>query len=102
MNVENFRTLNLAVNFFQKAQSEKLPGVMRLQLLRAAQSIALNLAEGRGRATKKDQLRFFHIAFGSLRECQALLMLANFKEKPIWKEADNLAAHLYTLIKKAK
>ncbi|MBX7138295.1 MAG: four helix bundle protein, partial [Oligoflexia bacterium] len=43
--------------------------------MRATLSIALNLAEGRGKPTRKDQLRFFSIAFGSVRECQAILIL---------------------------
>ncbi|MBX7138601.1 MAG: four helix bundle protein, partial [Oligoflexia bacterium] len=42
---------------------------------RASSSIVLNLAEGAGRATRADQNRFFSIAFGSLRECQAILDL---------------------------
>ena len=100
--MKNFRTYHLAVYFYQQAQSQKLPIGMRMQFLKASQSIALNLAEGRGRSSTSDQLRFFNIAFGSLRECQAVLTLANLQEEPIWKVADQLAAYLFKLIKNAK
>jgi four helix bundle protein len=40
----------------------------RGQLLRAVASIAANLAEGYGRPTAKDRVRFLSYAFGSARE----------------------------------
>ena len=70
-----------------------------MQLSRAASSIALNLAEGAGRSTRKDQARFFQIAFGSLRECQAILDLAADDAACAKENADVLAAHIYRLIK---
>lgn len=72
-----------------------------MQLSRAASSIVLNLAEGRGKATVSDQVRFFQIAFGSLRECQAILILAELQENTAWVTLDKLAAHLFRLIKNA-
>jgi four helix bundle protein len=45
----------------------------RDQLLRASQSIALNIAEGCGKVPSADRGRFFQIAGGSARECGAIL-----------------------------
>lgn len=44
----------------------------RDQLLRASQSILLNLAEGNGEGTAPDRRRFFEIARGSALECAAI------------------------------
>ena len=44
----------------------------RDQLLRASQSIPLNIAEGNGKASKGDRRRFFEIARGSALKCAAI------------------------------
>jgi four helix bundle protein len=44
----------------------------RDQLLRASQSIPLNIAEGNGKGTNADRRRFFEIARGSVMECAAI------------------------------
>ena len=44
----------------------------RDQWLRAAQSIPLNIAEGNGKQSLKDKMRFFEIARGSALECAAI------------------------------
>ncbi|MHC4917158.1 MAG: four helix bundle protein, partial [Planctomycetota bacterium] len=44
----------------------------RDQLLRASQAIALNIAEGNGKATSRDRRRYFEIARGSALECAAI------------------------------
>lgn len=46
------------------------------QLRRAAVSIPANVAEGFGKPTKPDKLRFYGISQGSLEECRYYLILA--------------------------
>ena len=74
--MRHLRSFQLAVQFYQQAEGIKLPYHLKDQLLRAASSIALNLSEGTGKQSKKDRGRFFQIALGSVRECQAIEALA--------------------------
>ena len=46
------------------------------QLRRAAVSIPANFAEGFGKATKPDKLRYYSTSQGSLEECRYYLILA--------------------------
>jgi len=77
---------------------EKLPlkGEVRSQLSRATLSIVLNLAEGSGKFEKKEQKRFFKIAFASIRETQAILDLLENQE--VVAKVDSLAAATWRLI----
>lgn len=93
----SFRSYTLAVEFHHQCRSAQLPDYLKDQILRASSSIALNLAEGSGRSTFKDQLRFFHISLGSVRECQAVLHLAPRRYPELIAAADCLGAHLYRL-----
>ena len=99
--MKNFRTFNLAVEFYRHSRSLRMRASLKDQLLRTSQSIALNLAEGRGKPTTKDQKRYFSIAMGSLRECQAILILESLKETEAWEILDKLGAHLFRLIQNA-
>lgn len=98
---KNFRTYKLAVEFYHLTGTLQVESHLRMQLSRAASSIVLNLAEGAGRSYGKDQARFFQIAFGSLRECQAILDLARNSSQAL-ENADILAAHIYRLINKRR
>ena len=48
---------------------------LRDQLMRAADSVVLNLAEGAGRMARDDKRRFYEIALGSAMESAAVLDL---------------------------
>lgn len=39
------------------------------QFVRAIDSISANIAEGFGRYTKKDKIKFYYYSFGSVKEC---------------------------------
>ena len=100
--MKNFKTYELAISFFNACLKLKLRGTLRNQLERASSSIALNLSEGRGRKTLADQKHFFQIAYGSARECKAILELADLKKDVVYCMADNICAHIYRLIQNAK
>jgi four helix bundle protein len=97
--INHFRTYKLAVEFHRSVRDVKLPDYLKDQLLRSSSSVALNLADGSGRATTKDQLRFFAMAMGSLRESQAALDLAPGNQSSLTQLADTLGAHLFRLIR---
>ena len=52
-----------------------VPG-LRAQAIRAATSVAANLAEGCGRATRQEFLHFIEIALGSLNELEGHLLIS--------------------------
>ena len=97
--LKNFRTYQLALDFYRQARCQKLSSDLYNHLTRASSSIVLNLAEGSGRQTKADQRRFFSIALGSLRECQSILDLAHAPTPQSKDCADMLGAHIYKLVK---
>ena len=95
--LNNFRTYQLAIEFYRRSQEVRAPGFLKNQLLRAAGSVALNLSEGTAKPTIKERQRYYSIALGSLRECQALEL--NGTNVPALLElADHLGASLYRLI----
>lgn len=86
--MKNFRTLDLAIDFYQLTQSVKVAAHLRDQLDRASSSISLNLAEGNAKYSKKDKMRIYQIAMGSLRESQTILKLAKIDDAGILNAAD--------------
>ena len=99
--MKNFRTFDLAKAFYRRSRHLPLNRSLHDQLERASVSVALNLAEGRGKRTTKDQVRFFQVALGSARECQAILELADHPDEGLVKLLDRLAGSIYLLIEKA-
>ena len=92
-----FRSLDLAVEFCQEVKVLKLPIHLRDQMLRASSSVALNLAEGSGKPSPKDKKRFYSIALGSLRECQAILKIEGIENLKLLDLVDHLGASIYEL-----
>ena len=100
--MKTFRTYNLARDFYRLVVPLKLVRPLRDQLHRAAASIGLYLAEGYGRQTLADQRRFFAIALGSVRECQAVLDLAADAVPAARRDhLDHLAASTWRLLHSA-
>ena len=75
---ERLDAYRLAIEFHRElvplARSRELYA-LRDQMLRAAESVVLNIAEGAGRVSPADKRRFYAIAAGSAMECGACLDL---------------------------
>ncbi len=74
---ERLDVYRIALEYVQFAWNicENLTGKHRHardQLLRASQSIPMNIAEGNGKATEADRRRYLEIARGSALECAAI------------------------------
>lgn len=96
--MKSFRALDLSIEFSKSVGSLKIKGHLRDQLHRASTSIALNLAEGNAKGSAKEKRNFFHMAYGSLRECQTIFKLLDLKDESVLKMADGLGAMLYKLV----
>ena len=96
--MRSFRTLDLAVEFYEKTENLKLQGNLRDQLHRAASSISLNLSEGNAKRTVKEKKRYYHTAYASLQECKTILRLIKNSELELDKLADHLGASIYKLM----
>jgi len=79
-------------------------GWMADQARRAAASVPLNIAEGRGRSSQKDRNRFYDFAIGSLYELAAAMDILSAlgevsepQSREIWNECDELTRILSRL-----
>lgn len=79
------------------------------QSCRAAASVAANIAEGYGRATKPAYVNFLRTARGSLKELETHLILAERvglaapqPTKALLEQADELSRMLHSLISKVQ
>ncbi len=101
--MHHLKSYQLAVEFYREAKAVSLPHYLKDQLRRAASSVGLNLSEGTGRRTPKDQVRFFQIALGSIRECQAVVELESDAFTAAQRDLlDHLAASTYKLIRNSR
>jgi four helix bundle protein len=57
------------------------------------------VAEGYGKRTTGDRAKYYSIALGSLRECQAILDLSEAGSENLIDLADHLGGCLYKLVK---
>ncbi len=96
--MKTFRTLDLAVEFYDEVEKLQVTGHLRDQLLRAASSIALNLSEGNAKGSVKEKKRFYQIAYASTQECKTIFSLLKQNGSEAAKKADHLAASLYKLL----
>jgi four helix bundle protein len=78
------------------------------QLRRAAVSVSSNIAEGCGRRTTKDFVRFLYQSYGSLKECENLLIISKklqYLDESLfniyYEKIDELSRKLFNLIKAA-
>ncbi|MBS1963859.1 MAG: four helix bundle protein [Bdellovibrionales bacterium] len=95
--LQKFQAYQKAKEFHWACRTLRLTRFLRDQLLRASSSVALNLAEGSGKRTRAEQRRFYTIALGSLRECQAILELERIEDSNLSKRADELGAMVFSL-----
>ncbi len=93
--VQSFKTYQLSLELYQACEKVQCAHYIRDQLLRAALSVTLNLAERSANPTPKERSRFYSISLASLREIQARLEI--LKRKELWPLADQLGACLYRL-----
>ncbi len=79
------------------------------QICRAAVSVPSNIAEGMERDSKKETIRFLHIAKASCAECRTQLLIASkvdYLEKDgydqLKREAESISRMLHGLIRSIK
>lgn len=95
--LSRFRAYILAVQYYRQCEKLKVPGFLKDQLLRASSSIVLNTAEGSGKPTPKEKMRFYGIALGSLRESESILDISNQTCPETRRLAYELGGCLYVL-----
>ena len=95
--IRNFLAYELALKLYRKVEMMPLKHPIKDQLIRASQSVILNLAEGSAKPTVRDKRRYYAIAFGSAREVQAAFDIINLKDEQALDLIDHVAACLYKL-----
>ena len=97
MLIKNFRTLDLSIEFYHHCEKIKCPTHLKSQLMRAASSISLNIAEGSAKPTEADRKKYYAIALGSQREVLTIFHLLKIETSDLGQKLDHLGACLYRL-----
>lgn len=97
--MKTFRTLELAIEFYDISEKSEVKGNLREQLLRASSSISLNLAEGNGKRTVPEKKRYYQMAYASVQECKTIFKLAKVKNEKLLDTVDKLGAWIFNLLK---
>lgn len=108
---KDLKIWNSSISLIKKVYiyADKLPKSeeynLKAQLKRAITSVALNIAEGKGRKTAKDFAHFLNIASASLAEVEGILLISqelNFItiDKNIFSEIESLDKMINSLYKK--
>jgi four helix bundle protein len=90
-----FRTLDLAIEFYELSEKYDIKGNLRDQLLRAASSISLNLSGGNAKRTSAEKKRYYQTAYGSVQECKTILRLTKCTNPQLLDTTDKLGAWIY-------
>ncbi len=96
--MKTFRTLDLAVEFYDLVEHLKMTGHLRDQVIRAAASVPLNLSEGNAKPSPKEKRRFYQTAYASLKECQTIFKMAKVEDEKVLAMANHLGASIYKLV----
>ena len=101
---ERLEAYHLAVEFHRAvvplARARGLAS-LRDQMMRAAESVVLNIAEGAGRTSRGDKRRFYEIALGSIVECAGVLELLRNRfaiSEPDYERIRVLAVRVYQMV----
>ena len=97
MTTSDFRSYELAKQHYKLCKNLRVPKFLHEQLMKASSSVALNLAEGSGKKTEKDQKNFFSIALGSLYECRAILEIESYENTEVMQINRQLGGMIYVL-----
>lgn len=97
--MKTFRTLEVAIEFYELSEKSEVKGHLRDQLLRAASSISLNLSEGNAKRTVPEKKRYYQMAYASIQECKTILRLIKTSDHNLSDTADKLAAWIFNLLK---
>ncbi|MCB0332181.1 MAG: four helix bundle protein [Bdellovibrionales bacterium] len=101
---EKFQAYQLSICYWESVLTllDKIPSgnsVLKDQLIRAASSISLNIAEGCGRLEERDRKRFFAIARGSAMECAAISDLLVRREPSLLDVTEQSKEDLLSIVK---